>query len=197
MNEPMLSSTRLVGGTSLALQLGHRKSTDLDLFTSEAPDIESITLLLNEKYGFKSHLITQKALIGFIGEVKVDVIFHPYRWLEEPIVDDSIRLATTSDIAAMKIHAIVNSGERPKDFVDIAYLSRQFSYHQLKTLTLRKYPLYDAVMIDRAMVYFDDVNPEAIEEIKMAGAKLDWEKIKFRILEMTAHPGQVFSSSPL
>ena len=29
---PVLSNTRLVGGTALALQLGHRKSIDLDFF---------------------------------------------------------------------------------------------------------------------------------------------------------------------
>ena len=31
-NFPELRDTRLVGGTALALQLGHRKSIDLDFF---------------------------------------------------------------------------------------------------------------------------------------------------------------------
>ncbi len=29
---PLLAKTRLVGGTALALQIGHRKSIDLDFF---------------------------------------------------------------------------------------------------------------------------------------------------------------------
>lgn len=32
MKEPLLADTRLVGGTALALQLGHRSSIDLDMF---------------------------------------------------------------------------------------------------------------------------------------------------------------------
>ena len=32
MHEPLLDMTRLVGGTALALHLGHRTSIDLDLF---------------------------------------------------------------------------------------------------------------------------------------------------------------------
>lgn len=43
--DPALVDTRLVGGTSLALQLGHRKSVDLDLFGKDiAPmKLEAIT----------------------------------------------------------------------------------------------------------------------------------------------------------
>ena len=33
MKEPLLDNHFLVGGTSLALQMGHRFSVDLDLFT--------------------------------------------------------------------------------------------------------------------------------------------------------------------
>jgi len=37
---PEFSSLRLVGGTSLALQMGHRKSVDIDLFGKlEADDL--------------------------------------------------------------------------------------------------------------------------------------------------------------
>ena len=125
--EPILSSTRLVGGTSLALQIGHRKSTDLDFFTNDYPDIQSIVKLLYEKYDYKAQLIGEKATIGFVNGVKIDVIHHPYKWLEEPLIEGSFRLATLKDIAAMKLHAITNSGQRPKDFVDIAFLSQFFS----------------------------------------------------------------------
>ena len=44
-NLSALQSTRLVGGTALALQIGHRKSVDLDLFGS----IESDQLDLKEE----------------------------------------------------------------------------------------------------------------------------------------------------
>lgn len=145
IQEPLLASSRLVGGTSLALQLGHRKSTDLDFFSFEAPDIESIVSLFSEKYGYTAQFINAKSTIGYIEGIKIDVIYHPFQWLEDAYVEDGIRLASLADIAAMKMHAIANSGQRPKDFVDIAYLSKWFSYNRLKELALKKYPMYDRI----------------------------------------------------
>jgi hypothetical protein len=37
---PVLNNTRLVGGTALALQLGHRKSIDLDFFGTIDCEVE-------------------------------------------------------------------------------------------------------------------------------------------------------------
>ena len=42
MRHPILDKTRLVGGTSLALQYGHRRSVDLDFFGYTTEDIEGI-----------------------------------------------------------------------------------------------------------------------------------------------------------
>ena len=197
MQEPLLASSRLVGGTSLALQLGHRKSTDLDFFSFEAPDIESIVSLFSEKYGYTAQFINAKSTIGYIEGIKIDVIYHPFQWLEDAYVEDGIRLASLADIAAMKMHAIANSGQRPKDFVDIAYLSKWFSYNRLKEFALKKYPMYDPIIFDKAIIYFGDVIPDAIDKIKMIGADMDWEKIEARIIKMTNKPDSVFKTAPL
>ena len=197
MQEPLLASSRLVGGTSLALQLGHRKSTDLDFFSFEAPDIESIVSLFSEKYGYTAQFINAKSTIGYIEGIKIDVIYHPFQWLEDAYVEDVIRLASLADIAAMKMHAIANSGQRPKDFVDIAYLSKWFSYNRLKELALKKYPMYDPIIFDKAIIYFGDVIPDAIDKIKMIGADMDWKKIEARIIKMTNKPDSVFRTAPL
>ena len=122
-SETVLGSTRLVGGTALSLQIGHRKSDDLDLFSTETLDGLAVQELLVGKYGFIPSVITENTLIGFIHGVKIDVIFHPFPWLEEALEEDGFRIAAKDDIAAMKMHAIINSGKRPKDFVDIAFLS--------------------------------------------------------------------------
>ena len=197
MQEPLLSSTRLVGGTSLALQIGHRKSTDLDLFTTELPDIEETVKMLQEKYGYNPQVITDRTTIGLIENVKIDVIHHPYKWIDEPNRKNNFRLASIQEIAAMKLHAIANSGQRPKDFVDIAFLSDFFSYNEMKEKALEKYPMYDPIMFDRAIIYFDDINTEAIERIKMIDYKFDWKRIKQRIIKMTDQPDHIFKNPPL
>ncbi|SEA69181.1 Nucleotidyl transferase AbiEii toxin, Type IV TA system [Flavobacterium gillisiae] len=63
MHEPLLSPFRLVGGTSLSLQIGHRMSVDIDLFT--AADYGSIDfkklgafLKINILFVFRETLIT-------------------------------------------------------------------------------------------------------------------------------------------
>ena len=43
---PNMSSLRLVGGTALALHLGHRKSIDLDLFGQFDENVSFRSLLL-------------------------------------------------------------------------------------------------------------------------------------------------------
>ena len=195
--EPTLRSTRLVGGTALSLQIGHRKSDDLDLFSVDPLDGMAVQSVLVDKYGFVPTVIDENTLIGFIQGVKIDVIYHPFPWLEKPIDDDGFRIATKKDIAAMKMHAIINSGKRPKDFVDIAFLSMHFSYNEIKRLLLKRYPAYDPLMADRAVIYFEDIDEALIPEIRMIGYEFDFERIKNRIVRMTDNPDKVYTTAPL
>ena len=48
MKQPLLKDMRLVGGTSLALQYGHRQSVDLDFFGSTTEDIDELTSIMRE-----------------------------------------------------------------------------------------------------------------------------------------------------
>lgn len=194
--EPLLCSTRLVGGTALSLQIGHRVSDDLDLFSVAPLDGMAVQRMLVDKYGFVPAIIEENTLIGFIQGVKIDVIYHPFPWLEKAIEEDGFRIATKKDIAAMKMHAIINSGKRPKDFVDVAFLSMHFSYNDIKRLLLRRYPAYDPIMADRAVVYFGDIDETLIPEINMIGYEFDFGRIKNRIIKMTDNPDKVYTMAP-
>ena len=195
--EPTLLSTRLVGGTALSLQIGHRKSDDLDLFSVDPLDGIAVQRVLVDKYGFVPSVIDGNTLIGFIQGVKIDVIYHPFPWLDNAIEEDGFRIASKKDVAAMKMHAIINSGKRPKDFVDIAFLSMHFSYNEIKRLLLRRYPAYDPMMADRAVIYFGDIDEALIPEISMIGYEFDFERIKNRIVKMTDNPDKVYTTVPL
>ena len=55
MNEPLLEKFILVGGTSLSLQLGHRISIDIDLFTDSpygSVDFTAIQEMLRKRFNF-------------------------------------------------------------------------------------------------------------------------------------------------
>lgn len=195
--EPLLHSTRLVGGTALSLQMGHRVSDDLDLFSVQPLDGTAIQEMLVDRYAFIPTIIEKNTLIGFIQGVKIDVIYHPFQWLDDAIEEDVFRIATKRDIAAMKMHAIINSGKRPKDFVDIAFLSMHFSYNEIKHLLIKRYPAYDPIMADRAVIYFEDIEEDLIAEISMIGYEFDFERIKNRIVKMTDNPDKVYATAPL
>lgn len=195
--EPLLSSVRLVGGTALSLQIGHRESEDLDLFSVEPLDDNLVQSMLIDKYGFVPSVIAQNTLIGFLQGIKIDVIYRPFSWLDGSVEENGMRIASIADVAAMKMHAIINSGKRPKDFVDIAFLSMHYSYNEIKQLLLRRYPAYDPIMADKAIIYFGDIDEGLIPSIKMLGYQFDFERIKKRIVKMTDYPDKVYTAPPL
>jgi hypothetical protein len=55
MQEQIFSSFRLVGGTALSLQIGHRMSVDIDMFTDAdygSIDFNQIKMFLKNKYTY-------------------------------------------------------------------------------------------------------------------------------------------------
>lgn len=195
--EPLLTTTRLVGGTALSLQIGHRESDDLDLFSVEPLEGILIQSLLIDRYGFLPSVVSDNTLIGFVEGVKIDVIHHPFPWLEPAIEEDGVRIASMTDIASMKMHAIINSGKRPKDFVDVAFLSMHYSYNQIKQFLLRRYHAYDPIMADKAIIYFGDIDEMLIPEIRMLGYLFDFQLVKKRVIKMTDYPDKVYATAPL
>ena len=127
---PKLKKTRLVGGTALALQFGHRSSVDLDLFGYLDEDISALRDSVEEIGSVKVLKETRNIRIYDVDGVMVDFVDHSrYPWLCKPIVEDGLRLASVEDIAAMKVNAIEGYGTC-KDFVDIYVLLQRLSSGQ-------------------------------------------------------------------
>ena len=113
----MFKDARLVGGTALALQLGHRKSIDLDFFGSIDASLQEIASALSTSASVSPLSESSMKRFLIVDGVKVDVVNYPYSWIDEPVIEDGVALAGIKDIAAMKLSAITNRGTR-KDFVD-------------------------------------------------------------------------------
>lgn len=186
--EPMLQSFNLVGGTALALHLGHRKSVDLDFFTSESFDLNEIRSLLIEKYDFKVFYARSQTLKGFINGIKIDFIRFNYPHLFPCDVIEDIRIESIPDIIAMKLLSITDNGSRMKDFVDIAYLSSYYSLDEMLEFYVRKIPNTNKVMPLKALTYFNDIDFN--ESVVMMNSDYDWEKIAERLTKMTEYSGE-------
>lgn len=189
-SEPLMSSFNLVGGTALALRLGHRKSIDLDLFTNEDFDIVELREMLVEKYAMKVAFERGQTLKGFIDGVMIDCIRFNYPHIKEPDIADGIRLESIPDIIAMKLDTISHNGTRIKDFIDIATLSSQYSLNEMLKFYLAKYPNANVLMPVKSLVYFGDINFN--ESVVMLNGAFDWEKVARRLVDMTEQPNKIF-----
>lgn len=175
---PELRDTRLVGGTALALQLGHRKSIDLDFFgtincdTQELVDaIKSVATLTILKESPHIH-------IYLIDGIKVNIVNYKYPWLDEVVLKQGIRMASFKDIAAMKITAVVGRGTK-KDFIDIAFLLCHFSLDEILSFYSLKYNDGSIFMAMKSLAYFDDAENEPMPDMFV---NQSWEQIKEYIL---------------
>ena len=182
-SEPLLTSFNLVGGTSLALRLGHRKSVDLDLFSKEDFDLQEIKELLVNQYGFKVGYEKGKTLKGFIGKVMVDLIRYDYPHISPVETKEGIRMESLPDVVAMKLYTICDNGSRIKDFIDIAYLSTVYSFGEMLRFYTQKFPSSNPLVPTKSLVYFDDINFN--ENVVMMQGKFDWNSIAARLNEMT------------
>ena len=190
MGDERLQDFVLVGGTSLALQMGHRISVDLDLFTEKEFEADELREYLERNYRLQTDYLAFATVKGEIEGVQVDCIAHAYPWLKPFVLEEGVRLASLEDICAMKLNAIAGNGTRIKDFVDVAYLSSMFSLEQMLKFYEEKYHA-NPLMPLKGIVYFADINKNA--PVKMANGKpLDWKSIEKRLLAMEKFPQKVF-----
>lgn len=163
-----LINFHLAGGTSLALQLGHRKSIDLDLFSLDKFDSNNLLEHLEQNYNFKTDYFEQNTLKGSINSIKIDLICHKYALVRPIIKFENIRLYSIEDIAAMKLNAIAGNGTRSKDFIDLYFILKTFNLNQTLDFYARKYENRNLMHIIKSIVYFEDINihdwPELILE---------------------------------
>jgi predicted nucleotidyltransferase component of viral defense system len=190
MGDERLQGFVLVGGTSLALQIGHRISVDLDLFIEKQFEADELREYLERNYHLQTDYLAFATVKGEIEGVQVDCIAHAYPWLKPFVLEEGVRLASLEDICAMKLNAIAGNGTRIKDFVDVAYLSSMFSLEQMLKFYEEKYHA-NPLMPLKGIVYFADINKNA--PVKMANGKpLDWKSIEKRLLAMEKFPQRVF-----
>ena len=115
----------LVGGTALALQLGHRTSTDIDLFTKKKQKHDEIIKYIRNGYKDNKILIANDDFIRIIiNDIKVEMVCYEERTLENYKEEEGIKLYGIDDIAVMKLETILKRTE-PRDFIDMAYLLKE------------------------------------------------------------------------
>ena len=180
MAEPLFSQTRLVGGTALALQLGHRSSIDLNLFGTIEEDTELTTEVLERIGSTIPGKCSARIKTYHVCGVKTDFVgYDRYPWIDSPVLEDGLRLASPKDIAAMKVNAIQGRGTR-KDFVDMYFLIQNYGLNQVMQFYKAKYPEYSEYRAMLSLTYFEDAEQNPMPEMFV---DVSWEEMKQDILK--------------
>lgn len=173
----ILKDAYLAGGTSVALQLGHRISVDFDFFTTHefVPKIFSSEL---SKFGsFNEEQADKGTVTGVFKGIKFSLFIYKYP-LKYPVLKYlSVDLADIRDIAAMKIDAIATRGAK-RDFVDLYFICKAgYGLAEVLTMYDKKYGKLasNLLHIQKSLVFFNDAEPEKMPKMLK---EAEWAEIK-------------------
>ena len=180
----------LVGGTAIALHIGHRRSIDFDLFKPSAinhkRNIDKIAASTFE------HVITRRVeeqMNLIVNDVKVTFFQYPFPIEPNESFGSFFRLPSLLQLAAMKAYAL---GRRSKwkDYVDLYFLLRDyFSITEISEVaTIIFGDLYSEKMFRTQLCFFEDIdntekvdylisNPPTDDEVKRTLTNLSIEGI--------------------
>jgi len=156
----------LSGGTSLALQIGHRDSIDFDFFTKE--NIDTAKLFEELKSIFENKKIAkvqeEKNTLTVILEntIKLSFFTYKYKLLQKPIQVENLQLASIEDIGCMKLSAIVSRATF-KDYVDLFFILKIIKLPILLEKIPQKFPELDANLVLKSLIYFRDIKRESLK----------------------------------
>jgi hypothetical protein len=178
----------LAGGTGCALHLGHRRSQDLDFFSSADFSPGDLWAELKKMGDCTPDYTDAGTWVGEFLGTKIGFFHYPYPLLRETVPFQGLALASLEDIGCMKIEAIVGRG-RKRDFIDLYFLLREmgFDLGSLLGLFRTKYASSpgNGIHLLKSLVYFidadSDPNPVMLVEYS-------WPEIKKKL---TALVGQI------
>ncbi len=176
----------LVGGTAIALHLGHRRSIDFDLFSEKEFGNQS---LLNKivAFGAPDQIIVNKLdeLTLVIKGVKMTFFHYPYKIIYSENFGYRIKMPDLLTLSAMKAFAL---GQRAKwkDYVDLYFIIKDyFSISRISEKSREIFGnMFNEKLFRSQLAYFDGINyKEAVEFLP--GFEVSDEIVKKRLTEFS------------
>jgi hypothetical protein len=109
---PAVRPFTLAGGTSLALRFGHRLSLDLDFFTTEPFENESLAAGLKREFAFDERRRGTTGITGYMSGVRVDFVRYAYAFIHPPDVVEDVRLASLTRTKWTEVKQSISSAVR-------------------------------------------------------------------------------------
>ncbi len=173
---PFAPSFYLAGGTGLALYLGHRRSIDLDFFSTESVDEDALLRDLHELPRLSVIAKDRHTLELHLCNTRVSFMTYPYPLLFPLKSFLEIEVADPRDIACMKMSAIAGRGSK-RDFIDLYAVSRDHRLADLLDLFQQKYKKvqYNIVHVLKSLTFFDDADKEPPPDLLI---DISWDEVK-------------------
>jgi len=170
----------LVGGTAIALHLGHRRSIDYDLFTSsQRLNVKAIKEKIYRKgYGNYENLFEddqQKHLM--LEGVKLTFFCFPYQIPANDKFFKNIKLPSLLRLGAMKAYAL-GGRNKWKDYVDLSFILKIHSLREVSDVATELFAgAFNERLFKEQLTYFDDI--DYAEEVEyLPGFEVTQEEIK-------------------
>jgi len=185
---PGFKSFYLVGGTALALQLGHRISNDLDLFCSKEFKT-NITKQLDFKYRVVS--LHNNSIELFVENTKFFFFYFTFPRVHKIIKKEGVKLADPIDIGLMKLLALQGRTSK-KDIVDLYFIDQKvMPLAKLLDHFERKYPKESFSSYDSFKSFF---NIDKVEPMPKLLIKVHWDEcLELVENKITEHLKKLFS----
>ena len=168
----------LVGGTAIALHIGHRRSIDFDLFKFNPLRPKKIIETIS---GFDyPYVVTRRVteqLNATVHDVKFTFFQYPFQINATEKLADILKLPTLLDLAAMKAYAM---GRRSKwkDYVDLYFLIKDnYTVSQISDRSTDIFgQLFSEKLFRAQMSYFEDI--DFSEPVEFIGEPIPENTIK-------------------
>src|SRR5579872_951766 len=195
MADSQFDSFNLVGGTALALLIGHRKSIDIDLFSPRDFDSKPLAEHIARNYTNERISHFKNGIFCRIDGIKGDILTHKYTILDDIQVIQVIRMLSLKEIGAMKLNAIHGNGTRLKDFVDMHALLERHSLRELLDHAYKKYVDLNPSIMKQALIHHGDI--DFSQKILYIGKAIEWVAIAERLRDAFYNPNKIFKSEHL
>lgn len=171
------SNFYLVGGTALALRIGHRVSVDFDLFSAKeiSPALLNKIKRIFSSFKIKTIVNHSGQLSVMVGDTKLDFVKYAFPLIFKPVVFDNIKIIPIKEIAAMKAY-VLNQRGTFKDYVDLYFIvkDKYVTLESIKKIAEKKYKgEFNFRLFLEQLIYLDDIKDEEIEFLKQKVNKIE------------------------
>ncbi|MEK7657928.1 MAG: hypothetical protein AAB366_01915 [Patescibacteria group bacterium] len=177
----------LVGGTAIALNIGHRRSIDFDLFSLKKFDNYQIKRKISSKnYKIENIFKDEEGQYTFLIKGARFTFFHyPYKINFSEKFNNIVKLPNFLTLATMKAFTLSRRAKW-KDYVDLYFIMRD--YFSLKEISKQGKKIFgnefNEKIFREALAYFKDINYDE-KVIFMPGFKISDETIKKELIKLS------------